>query len=97
AAIDIVGLREIASTLRGGGHGADEAARISYSPAFQREEIEQLVFDDRVAQRTSVHMLARGVVGEAGAIRLGVEPRIAAQVEARAVPVVVTGFHRHAD
>src|SRR5262245_56500647 len=42
-------------------------------------------------------MLPGCVVGEPGAVRLGVEPWIAAEVETGAVPVVAAGLQRHAD
>src|SRR6266702_8193387 len=86
---------KITPRLGGGGNRPGVAVRVSDLPVFQREKVEELVLEDRVAQRAAQHVLPLRVEGVGGAVGGGIEPRIPSQVERAAVPVVGAGSGGH--
>src|SRR6185369_13001267 len=71
SAIDIARLREVPGRFEGGRYRVHVAVRIADLPIFERGEVEKLVFDDRVAEGESGHMLPLRIQAEPCTVGFG--------------------------
>ena len=86
--------REITGTFQVGRHGALRVQRLFRAPGFIGSEGEQLVFDDRSADRSAVNMITDLIGTAVQWIRHGIEHGVPAEVGSGAVNLVCTRLHR---
>src|SRR5215813_980123 len=96
-AVVVQRLGEISRSLQIGRECLDQSRRVRLLPAFIRDEVEELILQDGMAQRATVDVVAPKIHGAIYAILEGVSPGILALVKGRAMPLVGTRFQGETD
>src|SRR5205807_2527370 len=89
--------REIAVALGVGRNGLNFARWLRGPPLLVREEVEQLVFPDGIAEGTAPDILPDDVLVAGDAVGQAVQGGIAAEVIRRAMEIVGTRLHGKAE